>query len=145
LIFDSAGNLYGTTVGLTSVTYGTAFELTPVAGGGGWTETVLHTFCSELECADGTVPMSTLVFDSEGNLYGTTRSGGPGKNPQGTVFELTPASGSWTYTVLHTFGQTKYDGISPQAGVIRDSLGNLYGTTYQGGFHGDGAVYEVTP
>ena len=113
--------------------------------GGTWTAQVLHTFCSELNCADGTVPVGPLVFDTAGNLYGATRSSGPGKNAQGTVFELTPASGSWTLTTLHTFGQTKDDGTMPENGVIRDGSGNLFGTTYQGGFYGAGSVYEVTP
>lgn len=144
LTFDSAGNLYGTTVGLSTTTYGTAFELTR-GSGGTWTETVLHTFCSELDCADGTVPVGSLVFDTAGNLYGATRSAGPGKNASGTVFELTSDGGSWTLTTLHTFGQTKSDGAMPENGLIRDSSGKLYGTTYQGGFSGGGSVYEVTP
>jgi uncharacterized repeat protein (TIGR03803 family) len=144
LIIDSAGNLYGTTVGLTTSTYGTVFELSPTTGGT-WTTQVLHTFCSETGCADGTVPVGSLIFDSSGNLYGVTRSGGPGKNPQGTVFELTPAGGSWTLTTLHTFGQTKTDGAMPMDGVIMDGAGHLYGTTYEGGFSSGGSVYEVTP
>jgi uncharacterized repeat protein (TIGR03803 family) len=143
LAIDSAGNLYGTTVGLTNST-GTVFELSP-ATGGTWTPQVLHTFCSETDCADGSMPVGSLIFDASGKLYGVTRSGGQGKNPQGTVFELTPASGSWTLTTLHTFGQAKYDGSMPIGGAIMDSSGHLYGTTYQGGFSGGGSVYEVTP
>jgi uncharacterized repeat protein (TIGR03803 family) len=144
LTFDSAGNLYGTTVGESTVTYGTVFELTLTIGGS-WSEEILHDFCSELDCADGTVPVGAPIFDAAGNLYGATRSGGPGKKPQGTVFELTLSGESWTLTTLHTFGQIKDDGAMPEAGLILDSSGNLYGTTYQGGFYGTGSVYEITP
>jgi uncharacterized repeat protein (TIGR03803 family) len=143
LTLDSAGNLYGTTVGESTATYGTVFELT--LSGGAWSEEILHEFCSELDCADGSVPVGAPIFDAAGNLYGVTRSGGPGKNPQGTVFELTSAGGSWTLTTLHTFGQSKNDGAMPEGGLIMDGSGNLYGTTYQGGFYGAGAVYEITP
>jgi uncharacterized repeat protein (TIGR03803 family) len=95
LIFDSAGNLYGTTAGGGS-TYcfngcGTVFELTPVAGG--WAETVLYSFCPQGGiCSDGDSPDSALVFDAEGNLFGTTSSGGTGcrYNSCGVVWEITP-------------------------------------------------------
>jgi uncharacterized repeat protein (TIGR03803 family) len=144
LIFDSAGNLYGTTLGEDSVTFGTVFELSP-SGSGAWTPQVLYTFCSETDCADGAVPRSGLIFDASGNLYGTTGQGGSGKGASGTVFELSPSGGSWTLTTLHTFGQVKHDGSEPLAGVIMDSSGNLYGTTYLGGVNGTGSVYEITP
>jgi uncharacterized repeat protein (TIGR03803 family) len=85
LIFDAAGNLYGTTIGGGTYVGGTVFELTPTAGGG-WTETVLHSF--NQNGTDGYSPHAGLIFDSAGNLYGTTRWGGT--YGDGTVFELTP-------------------------------------------------------
>src|ERR1035441_9689320 len=140
LIFDAAGNLYGTTyAGGTYYQYGTVFELTPAAGGG-WTEKVLHNFVAN--GTDGYYPWAGLAFDRFGNLYGTTSTGGTYEG--GIVFELTPAgSGGWTETVLHRFGNAM-DGSGPLAGLIFDAAGNLYGTTSGGGTY-DGTVFELTP
>ncbi|MGA8876750.1 MAG: choice-of-anchor tandem repeat GloVer-containing protein [Candidatus Korobacteraceae bacterium] len=140
LILDAAGNLYGTTYG--GGTYnqygGTVFELTP--GVGGWTETLLHSFGNG---TDGEAPDGALVFDTAGNLYGTT--GGGGTYGGGTVFELTPTvGGGWTEQVLHNFGNG-VDGANPYTGLIFDAAGNLYGTTQSGGNHGAGTVFELTP
>jgi uncharacterized repeat protein (TIGR03803 family) len=148
-IFDAVGNLYGTTMagGLSA---GTAFKLSPA--GGGWTETVLYSFCSQTKCADGGIPYAGLAFDAAGDLYGTTSSGGNlNCGGCGTVFELTPSvSGSWTETSLITFGGP--DGAEPYAGVTLDPSGNVYGTTFQGGDNGSGCgrfgcgtVFELTP
>lgn len=137
LIFDSAGNLYGTT-GLGGADLkGTVFELTLTAGT--WTETVLHSF-SEV---DGYEPASSLIFDASGNLYGTTLYGGA--YDYGTVFELTPAAGSWTEAVLHSFNYDFADGYFPTAGLIFDSSGNLYGTAVDGGADNYGVVFELKP
>ena len=123
LIFDAAGNLYGTTYAGGTYNYGTVFELTPAAGGG-WTEKVLHSFSNG---TDGGYPVAGLIFDAAGNLYGTTYRGGT--YGCGTVFELTPAAGgSWTEKVLYSFGNGT-DGAYPDAGLIFDAAGNLYGTT----------------
>jgi uncharacterized repeat protein (TIGR03803 family) len=139
LIFDAAGNLYGTTGGGGSRTFGTVFELTPKAGGG-WTETILHSFNGE----DGNDPYAGVIFDAFGNLYGTT--GGGGAYTFGTVFELSPkAGGGWSEKVLHNFGNTGKDGNDPSGGVLLDAAGNLYGTTYSGGAYGLGTVFELTP
>jgi uncharacterized repeat protein (TIGR03803 family) len=139
LIFDAAGNLYGTTYGGGAYGDGTVFELTPEAGGG-WTETLLHTFNGN----DGQFTYAGLIFDTASNLYGTTLSGGAHGN--GTVFELTPeAGGSWTETVLHNFYDNGKDGNNPYASLIFDTAGSLYGTTYGGGVYGDGTVFELTP
>ena len=146
LVFDSNGNLYGTTGGGGANGDGTVFELTPANGG--WTETTLYSFCSLTNCADGANPLSALVFDSEGNLYGTTYDGGGGASC-GTVFELTPVAGAWTESVLHAFAGA--DGCYPYAGVILDSSGNVYGTTAGGGVYhgfscftsGCGTVFEL--
>jgi len=137
LIFDSTGNLYGTT-GLGGVdSEGTVFELTLTAGT--WTETVLHSFSE----TDGYEPFANVIFDSAGNLYGTTLYGGV--YDYGTVFELASVSGSWTETTLHSFNDNFTDGYFPGAGLIIDSAGNLYGTTTEGGVDGYGMVFELKP
>ncbi|MFZ0287148.1 MAG: choice-of-anchor tandem repeat GloVer-containing protein [Terriglobales bacterium] len=148
LIFDASGNIFGTTgVGgtncLSNGGCGTVFELSPSAGG--WTETVLYDFCSATFCTDGSIPLAGLVFDKQGNLYGTTYQGG--SNAVGTVFELSPSqNGLWTETVLWSFGSTKTDGESPRLGALNwDASGNLYGTTDSGGVYGQGIVYELSP
>ena len=139
LVFDAAGNLYGTTHN-GGDGFGTVFELIP-SGGGVWTEKLLHKFQNNGK--DGTQPLAGLTFDSFGNLYGATPGGG--KTGFGIVFELTPAAGHWTEKVLHQFQNDGEDGISPQSGVILDSAGNLYGMTYGGGVFGYGTVYELIP
>ena len=137
LIFDAAGNLYGTTLGLD----GAAFELMP-NGGHQWTETALYRFGFN-GGPDGQQPWASLVFDASGNLYGTTGEGG--SFYVGTAFELTPnGSGSWTETQIYSFGNGS-DGTTPVAGMIFDASGNLYGTTSAGGTYGFGTVFELTP
>jgi uncharacterized repeat protein (TIGR03803 family) len=140
LIFDAAGNLYGTTDGGGTYSSGTVFELTPTKGGG-WTEQVLYSFNPSI--GDGYYPFAGLIFDAAGNLYGTTSAGG-GNGGQGTVFELTPAQGGgWTEKALYSF--TGYpDGGNPRSGLIFDAAGNLYGTTFRGGTDGAGTVFELT-
>jgi uncharacterized repeat protein (TIGR03803 family) len=134
LIFDAAGNLYGTTVG-------TAFELTPSTNGK-WTEKVLHQFSC---CNDGYDAAPGLTFDAAGNLYGTTFDGGGSYLEAGTVFKLTPNSdGSWTESLLYSFTD-EADGGFPEASVIFDGVGNLYGTTSVGGAYGAGVVFKLTP
>ena len=132
LIFDSAGNLYGTTlIGGTSG-YGTAFELSPPASGHGeWSETILHNFLTN---GDGNSPLAELIFDKQGNLYGTDWWGGEfGEYNAGTVFRLSPSSGGeWTETTLHNFGSGD-DGSDPTGGLIFGPDGALYGTASQGG------------
>ncbi len=151
LIFDTGGNLYGTTqeggAGLCKdqnrllIGCGTVFELSP-AGGGRWTEKVLYSFVNN--GADGFEPKAGLIFDASGNLYGTTFVGGA--YGYGTVFKLSPsAGGSWTETVLHNFNQDGTDGVGPNASLIFDAAGNLYGTTVGGGPGVNGTVFELTP
>jgi uncharacterized repeat protein (TIGR03803 family) len=161
---DSAGNFYGTTALGGANAYGTVFELSP-NGSGGYNETVLYSFCSVQNCADGNDPTSTVIFDGAGNLYGTACSGGAngqgvpsacaaGFNGYGIVFELSPKpvggcpSGSntgegWCETVLYSF-KSAPDGASPFSGLTFHPSGNLYGTTYAGG-SGMGSVYELSP
>jgi uncharacterized repeat protein (TIGR03803 family) len=141
LIADGAGNLYGTTFsGGTSGKYGCVFELSP-NGSGGWNEIVLYNFSGGL---DGGYPWAGLVFDKVGNLYGTTEGGGA--YAVGTAFELSPvASGGWTETVLHDFGNGS-DGTGPQSNLIFDKGGNLYGTTtFSGGTRKGGSVFKLSP
>jgi len=157
VIFDAAGNLYGTTsrggsntCGLDFPGCGVVFELTSTSGGG-WTERVLHDFSDSGD--DGYLPVSSLVFDAAGNLYGTTVYGGnescigAGSGTGcGMVFELTPAAGGerWKEKIVHEFNNGK-DGYNPSAGVILDAAGNLYGTTFNGGAYNVGMAYELTP
>jgi uncharacterized repeat protein (TIGR03803 family) len=150
LIFDTAGNLYGTTY-LGGIGDGTVFELTPEADGR-WTEKVLHRFNNTEGRPDGANPSASLVFDGAGNLYGTTAMGGSGycNDPCGTVFELIrKTGGGWTEKVPHNFTDNGKDGFNPWAGLTLDASGNLYGTTAYGGtgpcMYGCGTVFELTP
>jgi uncharacterized repeat protein (TIGR03803 family) len=143
LITDSAGNFYGTTDTGGTNDKGTVFELSP-AGGGSWTYTVLYNFKNDGH--DGNFPFGRLIFDAQGNLYGTTYKGG--NYGHGTVFELSPAGGgTWTESVLHHFKVISIvgDGGFPEAGLIFDSQGNLYGTAYAGGSQAVGEVFKLTP
>lgn len=135
LILDTNGNLYGTTYGGGAYGKGTVFELSPSGA-----ETVRHSFCARTGCPDGSHPRADLVMDTAGNLYGTTDSGGT--NSVGTVFKLSP---NGTETVLHSFAANGSDGTHPYAGLVTDTMGNLYGTTYSGGANGYGTVFKVTP
>jgi uncharacterized repeat protein (TIGR03803 family) len=144
VVFDAAGNLYGTTELGGAYSSGTVFELTPKAGGG-WSEKVLHSFNNN--GIDGTYPVASVIVDSAGNVYGTAGQGG--LYDGGVVFELSPqADGRWTEKILHSFGNGP-DGLEPVAGLVFDSAGNLYGTTAYGGAYGDasggGTAFELMP
>lgn len=136
LIFDNAGNLYGTTTAGGLNGNGTVFELSP--SGSGWTEQVLYSFQGG---SDGSYPTGGLVFDQSGNLYGSTNKGGSGGG--GTVFKLTPAGGSWSYSLINSF--TGASGCGPFANLNFDGAGNLYGTTLCDGANNAGNVFELTP
>lgn len=148
LILDAKGNLYGTTVGGGLYGGGTVFELSPNSDGS-WTETILYNFKYQ---GDGGLPNAALVFDAQGNLYGTTQQGGIFNSACsgtgcGVVFELTPGSGGWTETVLYSFTGLP-DGAFPSGPVVLDAAGNLYGTTSGGGvdnqcFEGCGTAFEL--
>ena len=128
VIFDDAGNIYGTTKQGGAYGFGVVFKLTSDASHA-WTQTVLHDFAGG---NDGMNPEARLVFDSAGNLYGTTYGGGTGA--AGTVFKLSPdGSGGWTYSVFFSFPSATESGFGPKAGLILDQNGNLYGTTNLGG------------
>jgi uncharacterized repeat protein (TIGR03803 family) len=135
LVFDKAGNLYGTTYEGGTSYQGTVFELTPQAGGT-WAEEIAHSF------RVGNAPYAGITVDAEGNLYGTTTQSTT--TTGGTVFQLRPnAQGSWSETLLHTFHGN--DGSGPFAGVILDKAGNVYGATVYGGANGGGTVFKITP
>jgi uncharacterized repeat protein (TIGR03803 family) len=137
LIFDRTGNLYGTTESGGPNEAGSVFELSQ--SGGKWTEKVLYFFTGN---TDGGTLDAGVIFDNAGNLYGTTASGG--KYSTGTVFELTPSSGSWTESVLYNFTGGA-DGGFPSAGLSMDANGNLFSTTYTGGASKAGTVFQLTP
>jgi uncharacterized repeat protein (TIGR03803 family) len=156
LVLDSAGNIYGTaqaggnTAGCDGFGCGLVFKLSPKAGGE-WEETVLYEFTRG---TDGGYPQDGLVMDASGNLYGTTYGGGNpnfcgSQNGCGVVFELSPGTSGYTETVMHEFIDS--DGAFSGAPLTRDSSGNLFGTTFNGGNLSDcggvgcGVVFEVTP
>jgi uncharacterized repeat protein (TIGR03803 family) len=149
LIADRAGNLYGTTFnGGGSAGAGTVYKLSPPAQQGGtWIETVLYSFSYSF-LANGIGPLAGLVMDSAGNLYGTTWLGGP--QGAGVAFQLSPPTlkgGPWTYSLLYAFGGAGLS--SPEARLVLDKAGNLYGTTASGGTGacagGCGGVFKLTP
>jgi len=136
LVFDQAGNVYGTTSGGGTNGDGVVFKLT--RSGESWTESVLWNFTG---ASDGGYPASGVIFDSAGNLYGTASEGGA--HNDGVVYELSPSGSGWTQTTLYAFRGSE-DGYSPPfGGVTMDAQGNLYGTT---GVFSDsgGEAYELT-
>jgi uncharacterized repeat protein (TIGR03803 family) len=156
LVMDQSGNLYGASAGDGFETEGAVFELVP--DGRKWKQAVLHRFCSESRCADGSRPFGALVVDAAGSLYGTTYEGGA--YGYGVVFELTPNAdhSKWKIQVLHDFCSDNIctDGGFPMAGLAYagqssgmpyDGKSALYGTTYQGRAQAGnlGVVFEIKP
>jgi uncharacterized repeat protein (TIGR03803 family) len=137
LTIDASSNLYGTATTGGANGYGTLFKL-----GSGGNYTVLHSFCSQANCADGGVPLSSPTIDASGSLYGTTLEGG-GPYSGGVAFKLNSAG---VFSVLHEFcilGGACMDGGSPRS-LIEDAAGNLYGTTSGGGAEaGAGTVFKL--
>jgi uncharacterized repeat protein (TIGR03803 family) len=131
VVRDASGNLYGTTQNGGPENAGTVFKVDPTGK-----KTVLYSFTGS---ADGGYPMAGVVLDAKGNLYGTTSYGGP--DTAGAVFKVDPTGKE---TILYRFTGLN-DGSLPEAGVIRDSHGSLYGTTYLGGTEGAGTVFRVDP
>jgi len=144
LVRDSSGNLYGTTEEGGSNLFctndwdvlpcGTVFELSP-NGSGGWSEKILFNFSQK----DGYWPISSLIMDAAGNLYGTTPGGG--EFGGGTAYELQRNGENWTETVLHSFGGAG-DGSNTLNPLLLDASGNLYGAATQGG-SGGGLVFKL--
>ena len=150
LVQGTDGNFYGTTVtgGNTSCNpplgCGTAFRVTQTGD-----LTILHRFCAQTNCGDGSGPLGGLVLGTDKNFYGTTFSGGAHNctgsiECGGSVFEITSQG---AFKTLYSFcSQTSCaDGEFPYAELLIASSGNLYGTTSAGGAHGDGTIFKITP
>ncbi len=149
VVFDRAGNLYGTTVfggtGGCSYGYGCGVVFKLTLSSNGWTEDVLWRFSYG---SDGFFPLNGVIFDQAGNLYGVASYGGDlscdfyGYNGCGTVFQLTPSGSAWEENVLHTFHVS--GGSFPQGGLLFDPSGNLYGTTSAWFTNDGGTVFQLT-
>jgi uncharacterized repeat protein (TIGR03803 family) len=126
------GKFYGTASFGGAYGEGTAFRLTSAGG-----FATVYNFCHDPGCLDGSWPVGGLLLANDGNLYGTTRTGG--KNGVGTVFRVAQAG---KFTLLHTFD--KSDGDSPVGTLIQGTDGNLYGTTIYGGANNDGTIFRIT-
>ena len=135
---DHAGNLYGSTfIGNSSP--GTIYQL--MRSGSNWIGTSIFEFTGG---TDGQYPKSGLILDQQGNLYGATTAGGSGQG--GTVFQLSPSNGSWTYNLLYSFAGPNNGMVvvGPIGNLVMDATGNLYGTTFADGAFGYGAVFKLT-
>jgi uncharacterized repeat protein (TIGR03803 family) len=133
--FDSVGNLYGTTAGGGAYGYGTLFEL---AAASGWSENILHNF---QDGNDGGVPYAGLIADKKGNFYGAATEGG--SNGGGTIFELTPSDGNWTFNAIYSVPGWGISGTFRD--LVLDGSGNLYASTHCDGEYNAGTVYELSP
>ena len=134
--FDRAGNLYGEIVEGGQNGAGAVFELSPSPSG--WTAQTIYSFQGG---TDGSSPVGGLLVDAAGNVYGATNTGGSGGG--GTVFELTPSGGGWTFNLLYSLSGRTDSG--PTDKLAMDPAGNLYGVTYSGGAHTFGSVFKLTP
>jgi uncharacterized repeat protein (TIGR03803 family) len=139
LQLDTAGNLYGTAAvgglpGCGGFGCGTVYKLSP--SGSGWTEQTLYSFH---DGTDGAEPQGGVIMDGAGNLYGSTCCGdGTG----GTLFELSPASGNWNFSLLYSYNG---GGLGPEGNLVRDTAGNLYGASVFNGLYNQGVVFKLTP
>jgi uncharacterized repeat protein (TIGR03803 family) len=141
LIFDSAGNMYGTSVVGGLYGCGTVFQLS--FSGSQWNQTVLFDF----DCyATGKNPYGGVILDSAGNLYGTTVAGGSGGDCTGdgcgVVYQLAKSGDTWNETVLYSFTGGD-DGFGPGSALVMDKAGNLYGAAPDGGAYQEGVVYQL--
>jgi len=137
LLRAASGKFYGTTYYGGQNGIGSVYELTPRATGE-WSEKVIYSFQSG---SDGNSPISNLVSDANGNLFGTTSEGGLGS---GVIFKLTPNGSQWTESIVHAFSGSPDGGFSYN-GMVVDTFGNFYGATVHGGEDDDGCVYKFTP
>ena len=142
MIADSAGALYGTAIITNTIEDGLVFQLNPPVDGGTWTQAILYAFTG---AADGSMPESNLIFDTAGNLYGTTIKGG--SNGCGTFYQLLPGS-PWTESTLYNFPcGPRFDGgnYTLPWNIVMTSAGVFYGIVQSGGPFGGGWVYELAP
>ncbi len=144
VVFDNVGNLYGMTPTGGEFGLGVIYQLSP-DGEGEWTLTVLHAFTGGEDGATGS--SGRLLIDRGGNILGVATVGG--EHGAGTIFRLSPSQSetsvtgvTWTLKTLYSF-KGEPDGVFPYGGLVRDKWGNLYGTTYYGGEHGDGTIYKL--
>ena len=158
LTIDKAGNLYGATDYTNSLPsppipfFGVVFKLSP-GSDGTWSYTVLHAFPQKISIyektpdGDGAYPFSGLTLDADGNIYGTTTEGGAYGG--GTVFEIPAGQGpNGPDKIIYSFAVDRgvyHPGYKPMGGLVFDSVGNLYGTTHEGGAYGDGKIFELLP
>ena len=135
------GNFYGTDIGGGNGA-GTIYEITPAGE-----VNVLYTFCSLTDCKDGSTPYGAMLIGSDGNFYGTTYAGGANTTDCnggcGTLFQITPAG---KLTTLYNFCSKANcaDGNWPEGGLLQDTNGTFYGTTYSGGTNGLGTIYSLS-
>jgi uncharacterized repeat protein (TIGR03803 family) len=141
VVFDKKGNLYGTTPDGGDVNgcgCGVIYQLAPTRSGG-WKQKVIHTFTGGNDGSTGS--LGSLFIDKAGNVYGVAELGGA--HAAGTAFKLSLVSGKWKMSILDEFRGTPHAGF-PYGGLISDSTGSLYGTTYYGGANGLGSVFKLT-
>lgn len=139
LVFDRAGNLYGTTEFGGTQNAGTVFKMS--LGANGWTETVLYSFTGHIYGPDGNGPIGGVVMDNQGNLYGATKFGGT-NGGYGTVYQLSPSKGGYVERLIHSFNG--YDGWELTSGITMDSRNRIYGTTSAGGTVGYGTIFQLS-
>lgn len=143
LVFDSSGNIYGTTSEggtsgfCTQYGCGVAYELSK--SNAGWNEKVIYSF----QDGPGFEPYAGMIFDSSGNLYGTTVGGG--RNGLGTIYRLTPQNGIWSESDVYDFSPSPNFGQWPQAGLTMDRSGNLYAATWAAGPSDGGVAIQLSP
>lgn len=137
LVQGTDGNFYGTTQAYHGILAGTVFKIDPRGA-----FTTLYNFCSQPNCADGQYPIGSLVLGTDGNFYGTTSQSG--RYDGGTIFKITPGG---VLTTLYNFCALMAcaDGMIPQASLLQAVNGDFYGIALQGGAHGDGALFKITP
>ena len=135
LAFDSAGNIYGATMGGGNAGVGLIYKL--ARSSGGWTQDILYEAQGN---GDGAFPWDGVVLDESGNLYGVFSQNGP--DNYGAVYKLSPSGSGWQESTIHSFTFQGNDGSFPQSGLIFDSSGNLFGTTMHDA-NGGGTVFEL--
>jgi uncharacterized repeat protein (TIGR03803 family) len=144
-LYDGTSPLYGTTSDGGKTNDGVVFSFTPNGRQGSYQ--VIHNFCLQAGCPDGSHPVAGVILDDNGNLYGAADEGGNADQDGGVLYELAPNGTKWVETVLHTFCNVAGcpDGKTPYGIPVMDSMGNLYGTAQSGGAMNAGTVWRVMP